>query len=351
MHKVSIGLPCFNEEPFIEQTVRSILSQTEDDFELIICDNASSDRTLEILRLVTAGDPRVSIHANSENIGGARNFAKALELANCPYFMWMGAHDIVSKDYVKKLRLVLDADPQCALAYADSIFVAKDGSEIPNEPVETGVELPDESVVNRFKLLMWSLSRCDLFHGMMRREWVDGSHLTSSGMPDIVLLSSLALHGKFRRIPEIMFFRRHNREPETEEARHKRLMGQGYVAATQSVVETWTAVRGVMVDLLKAPPLSSEQRHEMRVALYQAFLERHEVPWDPVEDCSTSWDRLKMRFTSESGRDIIRRQITSRVMLKARMDNAATREKMSRELVDLLKENQRLRRELAKFKR
>jgi hypothetical protein len=351
MPKVSIGLPCFNEAPFIEQTVKSVLAQTEDDFELIICDNASNDGTLEIIKDVIGGDSRVTIHPSETNMGGPGNFVRALELGTCPYFMWMGAHDVVAKDYVKKLRLVLDADPKCSLAYADSIFISKDGKDIPGEQVETGLELSHESVVSRFKAIVWQLHRCDLFHGMMRREWVDKGHLTSSRTPDMVLLADLALRGKFRRVPELMFYRRRNREAEDVETWQKRLVEQGYVDPTQSVIDSWTTTRTAHTDLLNAAPLSGSQRHEMKLALYQAYLERHGVPWDPSLEEANNLDQLQMRFANEAGKELIRQRIRQRVAVKARIDDTSTKTRMEQELVALLKENHRLRKELAKLKR
>ena len=350
MPKVSIGLPCFNEAPFIEETVRSILAQTEEDFELIICDNASDDGTLDIIKKTTEGDSRVGIHSSAVNIGGPGNFVRALDLASSPLFMWMGAHDVIAKDYVKKLRLVLDADPCCSLAYADSIFIAKDGSDIPGEQIETGLELSDDSVTDRFKTVVWNLHRCDLFHGMMRRAWVDCGHLTSSRTPDMVLLADLALRGKFRRVPELMFFRRRNREAEDAETWQKRLAEQGYVKPAQSVVDSWRGSRDAHDALLAASNVSPGERHEMHLALCQAFMERHCVPWDPSLEEATIWDRLQMRFAGEDGRNLIRERILQRVAARARMDGSHARARMERELVSLLKENHRLRKELARVK-
>ena len=57
--RVSIGLPVYNGEEFLEDAIRSALTQTFGDFELVICDNASTDRTETIARDLAAGDSRV----------------------------------------------------------------------------------------------------------------------------------------------------------------------------------------------------------------------------------------------------------------------------------------------------
>ena len=57
--KVSIGMPIYNGEHFLPQTLDSLLAQTYKDFELIISDNASSDGTQEICQQYAAQDSRV----------------------------------------------------------------------------------------------------------------------------------------------------------------------------------------------------------------------------------------------------------------------------------------------------
>jgi hypothetical protein len=348
MPKISIGLPCYNEADFIEATIRSVLAQTEGDFELIICDNASTDGTAEIISRAVGDDPRVLIRPNATNIGGAANFARALELASSPYFMWMGAHDLISKDYVKKLRLVLDADPECSLAYADSIFIAKNGDQIPGEPVETGVEAEDQCPVTRFKKLVWQLHRCDQFHGLMRREWVNPELLTACRGPDMLLLAAIVLRGRFRRLPELMFYRRHNRDQENATAMQKRLAEQGYVPPSQSMIDSWKVTRDAHLALLESSGLNPRDQRALKNAVCQVYLEKHCVPWDASETEANTWDRLQMRLADSGGQERIRERIRQRVAAEARIDNAATMSRMQRELITLLKENHRLRRELAK---
>ena len=66
--RVSIGLPVFNGEKFLPDTLDSILTQTYSDFELIISDNASTDKTGQICRDYAAKDQRICYYRNEENI-------------------------------------------------------------------------------------------------------------------------------------------------------------------------------------------------------------------------------------------------------------------------------------------
>src|SRR5947209_3451436 len=71
--RVTIGLTVFNGEQFLDEAVRAFLNQTYRDFELIISDNASIDRTGEIARAWTAKDLRVRYSRNEKNLGLAGN--------------------------------------------------------------------------------------------------------------------------------------------------------------------------------------------------------------------------------------------------------------------------------------
>ncbi|HKJ45099.1 MAG TPA: glycosyltransferase family 2 protein, partial [Balneolales bacterium] len=90
--RVSIGMPVYNGENYIERAISSILAQTYKDFELIISDNASTDKTQEICKMFVGRDNRVRYHRNSKNIGAARNYNIVFRLSRGKYFKW-AAHD------------------------------------------------------------------------------------------------------------------------------------------------------------------------------------------------------------------------------------------------------------------
>ena len=77
--RVSIGLPVYNGENFLEEAVESLLAQTFEDFELIISDNASTDRTKAICQAYAAQDDRVRYFRNHENIGASGNFTRVFD--------------------------------------------------------------------------------------------------------------------------------------------------------------------------------------------------------------------------------------------------------------------------------
>ncbi len=80
--RVSIGLPVFNGERFVAEAIDSILAQTFTDFELIVSDNASTDRTEEICRQYAEKDERIRYVRNRENYGAAFNFNQTFHLSS-----------------------------------------------------------------------------------------------------------------------------------------------------------------------------------------------------------------------------------------------------------------------------
>jgi glycosyltransferase involved in cell wall biosynthesis len=115
--KVSIGMPVYNGENFIVESLDALFAQTFTDFELIICDNASTDRTGEICREYAARDARIRYCRNETNIGASANYNLTFELARGDYFKWAAHDDICAPTYVERCVEALDRDPGVALAY------------------------------------------------------------------------------------------------------------------------------------------------------------------------------------------------------------------------------------------
>ena len=108
--KLSIGMPVYNGELFIERAIESILAQTFTDFELIISDNASTDSTQEICQNFSKKDDRIRIFKQEKNIGVHRNFYFLLSQARGEYFAWAAVDDYLDKDFMEKNLKVLESN-------------------------------------------------------------------------------------------------------------------------------------------------------------------------------------------------------------------------------------------------
>jgi glycosyltransferase involved in cell wall biosynthesis len=102
---VSVGVPVYNGEQFLAEAIRSVLAQDYPNLELIICDNASDDRTEAICRAIALADGRVRYLRNRTNIGLLGNFRRTLDEARGKYFTWL-AHDDVMSDPACLSKLV-----------------------------------------------------------------------------------------------------------------------------------------------------------------------------------------------------------------------------------------------------
>ncbi|MBS1651121.1 MAG: glycosyltransferase family 2 protein [Bacteroidetes bacterium] len=97
---VSVCVPVYNTEKYIAETILCVLNQSYQNIELIISDNASTDKTVEIIN--SFNDTRIKLFKNSENIGLVANFSKAFSYANGKYMMFLGADDGMELNTVEK---------------------------------------------------------------------------------------------------------------------------------------------------------------------------------------------------------------------------------------------------------
>ncbi len=116
MPKVSIGIPIYNEEKWAARALESLLVQSYHNIEIIISDNASTDRTEEICREYSRKDHRIRYYRNDTNMGMGYNFEKVVHLSQGKYFMWAGADDWWAPDFVKMLVEELEGHPEAGLA-------------------------------------------------------------------------------------------------------------------------------------------------------------------------------------------------------------------------------------------
>jgi glycosyltransferase involved in cell wall biosynthesis len=97
---VSISIPCYNAGKFIGDTLRSVLAQTYCDLEIIVCDDCSTDNTLQAIKSFV--DPRISIYVNEHNLGSSGNYNRALSYANGKYVKLLCADDLITPDCIEK---------------------------------------------------------------------------------------------------------------------------------------------------------------------------------------------------------------------------------------------------------
>lgn len=204
---VSVGMPVFNGERYMAESIDSILDQDVDGLELIVSDNASTDATEEIARSYAARDPRVRYVRNDRNLGAARNYNRLVELARGRYFKWAGYDDLLRPGYLQPCLDVLEAQPEVVLAYPRTDIIDGDGAFVRHHDDNLHLDSPDPVARVRHFARSWTLSNPSF--GVIR---CDALRRTSLVQPfvssDVPLLVELALLGRWHEVPEMLFLRR-----------------------------------------------------------------------------------------------------------------------------------------------
>lgn len=99
---VTVIMPTYNSANTVEQSIESVLYQTMPDFELIIIDDGSQDKTFDIISEFAKRDLRIKILKNDCNIGVAATRNRALEIANGKYIAFLDSDDIWAKEKLKR---------------------------------------------------------------------------------------------------------------------------------------------------------------------------------------------------------------------------------------------------------
>lgn len=210
--RVSIGLPVFNGEKYLAEALDSILVQTYTDFELIISDNASTDRTSEICEAYVARDPRIRYYRNARNLGAAPNFGRVFESSSGEYFKWAACDDLIAPDFLLKCVAVLDRNPAVVLCFPRAKLIDEHGGFLANynPKPDTSSPRPEERFRNLILAPDMALQISGLMRaGVLRKTSLIGDYPSS----DEVLLAELALLGQFYELPERLFFsRRHEQQ-------------------------------------------------------------------------------------------------------------------------------------------
>jgi glycosyltransferase involved in cell wall biosynthesis len=212
--QVSIGMPVYDAERFLPAAIESVLAQTFSDFELIVCDNASSDRSLAICRDFAARDARVRVLQNPVNLGANPNYRKVAQAARGEFFKWASANDAIAPNFIECCVRALERQPAAVLAYGRTVLFSTDpgsGSEYDDH-----MELQDDDAFERYRRCVEGLRLNNVINGLIRTSALRRTPL----MPDYhssdnVVLGYLALAGKFSRVAETCFYRRMDHESAT----------------------------------------------------------------------------------------------------------------------------------------
>ena len=195
---LSIGLAVRNARSGVRRCIESILSQDFTDLELVICDNASDDGTLETLEGYARTDERIRLSVNDVNIGSHENMRRVLDASRGTLFRWVSSDDWLEPKCLSTCARALEHRPDAVGVTTWFTIHTSDGSTRFEEYRGEFPTSPDPA--RRFERMLWFFhagdAKYDPIYGMYRREHLLRAHpLRPSERTDWLLSAELALLG------------------------------------------------------------------------------------------------------------------------------------------------------------
>lgn len=284
--KISVVMPVYNGANYIREAVESILNQTFTDFEFIVIDDCSTDRSWEILTKYANQDQRVKLFKNEENLGVTKSLNKGLKLAQGDYIARQDADDVSLPERFEKQVALLELDSEVVLASCNIEFVDAEGHSLATFRRECDRELIAWYLI--FYNYLWGHSQV-----MFRRKsamdlggYCESHHYNE----DYELWCRLIKVGSMVILPEVLLQRRkHSRSISSEKAseqknyslsqsRHniKQLIGEELSLEEVEdfrvfgmITENWE----YFTKNLKFSGEKAEKLHSRLKKLYRAFLQ------------------------------------------------------------------------------
>lgn len=209
---VSIGVPVYNGEHGVARALETLLAQDYPNFELMVCDNASTDGTQAICERFARQDARVKYTRNEANIGANGNFLKLLHMARGEFFMWAACDDGWAPGFVSAMVADLQKRPRAAVTFCAIDCVNEDGSPLHTIRFRTeSGQTPDQlSCLELFKRIQYGEAHYLYLYGLFRTAFLQRAMpkmLPQVPSMDVHLLAEIALTTRFGFVDQVLHTR------------------------------------------------------------------------------------------------------------------------------------------------
>ncbi|WP_353931483.1 glycosyltransferase family 2 protein [Okeanomitos corallinicola TIOX110] len=200
MPKVSVCIPTYNRENILPYAVNSVLSQTYTNFELIICDDGSTDNTAEIVS--QCNDPRIRYIRQPVNGGRSRNMRSGFEVATGDYFIKFDDDDAITPEFLEKTVAVLDAESNIDFVCTNHWIINQNNQRVESATQENSIKWGKDKLKGIIPDLMretFIQQSLQVGSTLFRRNClleVDFMRPEADGCEDFDLLVRLAIAGK-----------------------------------------------------------------------------------------------------------------------------------------------------------
>jgi len=207
---LSVGLAVRNDPQGARRCIESVLSQDFTDIELVICDNASDDDTVDTLQEYARQDRRVTVAANPVNIGSHENMNRVLGLSRGRLFRWISADDWLEPSALSEGVCALERRPD-AVGVTSGYTIHAPGAA-PRYELYPGEFPSSADAARRFERMLWFFhagdAKYDPVYGIYRREpLMRSARIRPNERTDWLLSVELALMGPIVHINELLAHR------------------------------------------------------------------------------------------------------------------------------------------------
>jgi glycosyltransferase involved in cell wall biosynthesis len=221
---VSIGLPIYNGEKWLDQAIKSLTEQNYENYEILIADDCSNDKSLDICLKYGKQFPKINIERNSTNLGSIGNFKKTLRKANGKYFVYASQDDFWEHDFISTLVNKLEENSSTIMAMGRTYIHADNDESIREVPLIHNLSFNQCNLFTQGLYLVYPFKRGQFiknnlfFHGVINTQALRAAEDAFPGVMGIdrMYLMQLALSGKWIWVDKILYHRRMHNESLSE---------------------------------------------------------------------------------------------------------------------------------------
>jgi glycosyltransferase involved in cell wall biosynthesis len=272
---VSIGMPVYNGERYLRETLESLLSQTYENIELIISDDFSADSTEQICLSYASKDSRLSYHRQPENGGITANFNRLLGLAKGDYFMWAAQDDLWAPSFIERCLREMESDKRIVFCSSKTAFISADGEEtcrLDADLTTTGMGAAKRIMHYLNNTITNSRPIMDSrVYGLIRASALNGKSLADIIGQDYLIMVELLTEGDLKTVDAYLFKKRKGGASEF----HLKLAKSYRVTSKRRIVWYRAHLLGEFLNtVLRSPAVSLHSKIYLSFAL-PAFYMRH----------------------------------------------------------------------------
>lgn len=197
---VSVCVPTYNYARFLPDCIESVLAQTVDDWELVICDDCSTDDTYKIVQEYANRDSRIQYFRNEARLGMNGNIKKAAELGRGRYLKMLCSDDWLASDCLKQFCELMERNPHVVLATSAEVLSNEAG-----EPLRVQFLFGEEIFLSAGEKMLDRMARGEGFGGHSSFFIRTSAYKAISGYDDTLLYAAdLDLAARLCRIGDYL---------------------------------------------------------------------------------------------------------------------------------------------------